>query len=106
MINNRYTDTVTKIQRLSDLAGTDKEQYADVEDSDFRCHLQIADGDYNFILDGGVKKSFWMWCDEDVDVQQGDKILIDSETYQISSVENYSFGSRNDHKKCLILLPL
>jgi len=108
-IKNFFTETATQ-KRLADIAGTDKEQFTAVDDS-FMCHVQEADGDWSFILDGGVKKVLNMWCDDSVDLVVGDRVTIDSVEYQVYSVKtNRVIRNRNmsgnKHKECIIYQPL
>ena len=104
-IENFYTTEFT-IKSLADIEDTDKEEF-EAGTTKYYCHLQQMDSDFAMGFEGGVSKYYQIWCSNDVDLKQGNRIVIDSEEYEVSSViyrvmmRNRSM-SGNKHLKAII----
>lgn len=50
-------------------------------------------------------RGFLLIVEVDVDIQQGDKVTIDSKEYTVQGTANHDRGGATKYKRCLITLP-
>lgn len=76
-----------QIERLSEVAGTEKEQYLS-HISDVECFIHPSDESFNEDMTGSFGKDYLMFC-EVLDIKEGDKIIDGVTEYRVIGVENY-----------------
>jgi len=99
MITDYYTKVV-ETQRLTDIVGTEKEEYADYL-TEVNCLIQPLSDSYSEDLDGSVGKDYTMFC-EVVDIQEGDKVIDGTDEYRVVGVKRYSDKSAEHHLEITI----
>lgn len=98
-IDSHYTNTAT-VKRMKDVGATEKQTLKDVY-TDIPCHVQPLDDSFSETYDGGYGKDFLMFTDSR-DIQQGDRVEINSQEYRVMSVERFAFLKRPRHMECRI----
>lgn len=106
----KYYDTTVSVERLSDVANTDKETYAEIE-TDLLCKIEAQGSEYTMLADGYYYKLFMMYCPPK-DILIGDRIIEESSgnEYTVKGVNRYNKGQPQDviyphHMELLIALP-
>jgi hypothetical protein len=100
-IDNFYNKTVST-QRLSPVAGTNKEIWA-TNLSTLSCSIRPQSGNTTDFGDGAFYKSFKMYCPEDTDILIGDRVIEGSTTYVVGAVVDNATGSGSVQHKAVML---
>ena len=106
----KYYDTTVDIERLSDVAGTDKETYAEVL-SDILCKIEPQGSEYVMLADGLFYKLFMMYCPPK-DIRIGDRVIEDvsGDVYTVKGISLFKKGQAQDvvyphHLEILLAIP-
>jgi len=67
----------------------------------FSGHIQQARPEVAQQLSMVYTKSFIVWCDESIDVQEGDTLTEGSNTYSVKAVQSNIYGE-NQHKELIV----
>lgn len=93
-LSGLYNKIVT-LKRLGSVVGTHKETWQDV-DGELSCAIHPIEGSQQELLEGGFFNTFKMFCDKDVDIRIGDRVIDDTDTYTVKGIKGYDFaGSSN-----------
>lgn len=92
-----YRQTATT-QREITVSGIKKAYAAHL--ANFKCHVQPLEPAVSEDLVGGFGKDWLMFC-ACLDIKEGDKVIVGSDEYRVSGVENFNFG-QNPHMEILI----
>lgn len=95
-----YYNKVVKTKRLTDITGTDKEDYQDFI-IELACLIQPFVDSYQEDLDGSVGKDYVMFC-EVADVVEGDRIIDGTDEYSVVGVKRYSDKNGEHHLEAII----
>lgn len=96
MIDKFFTVEFTQYRSewLTDAEGND---YSDtVEVGSFKGHIQQADKEMVERYNMSFQTAFSLWCDIDTDVQKGDILENDTDTYSVKAIQVNNIG-RNKH---------
>ena len=69
------------------------------------CHIQPESGEPIEWDDGSFYLIYNMWCDTGSDIQIGDQVIIDDDTYQVKELRDYTMGGQ-PHMEIVLGLPL
>lgn len=99
-------NSVASTERLSDVAGSNRESYS-ANLTNFRCHIQPVTGDSQLLGEaGGFFKAFRMYCPSGTDIIEGDKVISGGSTYMVQGTlsRNFGRGSGNQHLEVILML--
>ena len=100
----KFYKTYVTITRLSDVAGSKREEYQSL--SSFACHIQRASAEDAMLgQSGGFFTSFVMYCRASEDIQTQDRVNDGTNDYTVQGVQDRSFGrgNSNRHKRVLLV---
>jgi hypothetical protein len=80
------------------------ESSSEVSQSSFKGHLQQASAELSESLGLSFTKTFKIWCDDSVNIQEQDSITDGSFTFVVRAINyrNYNLFSTNQHKEIII----
>lgn len=88
-----YFDKSITIRRLSEISGN-KTAFQTVTVA--QGHRQDLSEEERQIMDGATNKSYKIWCDIDENINEGDKLTIESTDYEVISKNQKDYGT-NQH---------
>jgi hypothetical protein len=89
-ITQLYNKTVST-QRLADVAGSRKEQWA-TNIASLECAIQSQNAEHSELHGAAFYQGFKMWCPSGTDILTGDKVIDGNTTYHVRAVAEKSFG--------------
>lgn len=96
-------DKTVAVSRLAnDSANADKQTYAKV--ANVKIFLNPMSLEQIAMTGGEYAKDFVAWADVDANIQQGDKITLDTKDYVVGGVRTWDYGGA-PHKDLLLALP-
>lgn len=98
MISARY-DTSAIVDRLQTTTGNKKAFVTHI--SLLACHIQPAQDSITGDIPGGFGKDFIMFSDN-VDIIEGDRILVGADEYRVMGTEALNFLNGNSHRETRI----
>ncbi len=93
-ISDLYNKTVST-KRLTTVSGTNKQTWV-TNLASVSGTIHPVESSKQMLGDGAFYKSFKFWCELDIDILIGDRIIDGSTIYTVNGVSRYDFG-RNPH---------
>lgn len=84
-------DKTADIYRLADEESGYGEAY-ELHLADVACHFQPLDDRYSEDIEGNFGKDFLLICGN-IDVKEGDRVILEGVTYRVTAVEVYTLGN-------------
>lgn len=100
-ISDLYNKTFSSA-RLAAVADTNKKAFQTNIES-FAGTLHPVETSQQQLGDGAFYKTFKIWCDVDLDIKVGDRVVDGDDVYTVSGVSDYNFG-RNPHLRLTVSL--
>lgn len=96
MIESFYTKTATNY-RQEWTESSDIFSSAESEVGTFKCHVQQTSPALVENLGLNFTNTFSIYCADDTDVILGDRIVIDSDSYEVREIQNNNHARVNHH---------
>ena len=75
---------------------------SEISKSSFSGHIQQLDKEKRAQLDIDFSIAFTVWCDDAVDVQEGDVLDDGTFTYNVEAIQRNTTAGNNRHKELLV----
>jgi hypothetical protein len=101
----RFFNKSAAIKRLTvDILDSDKSSYQ--TSSTISCHIQQLSLEETVVVEGVFGKTFRMYCAEDADIQQTDRVTIDGKDFTIKGIKTFEVEQSTSpvrHKQVVIV---